>query len=107
MAGASRPAIWSSEALLDLAGIWDYYEHVAGGNTAEKIVREIEQVREVLEEHPLAGRPRHNVRPGLRSIPASRHIIFYLIKNDFPHIVRLLDERQDIDAEFADSEGRS
>src|SRR5580704_10711182 len=82
MGEVNRSAIWSPEALLDLAGIWDYYEHVAGGNTAEKIVREIGQVREVLEEHPLAGRPRHNIRPGLRSIPASRHIIFYRIKND-------------------------
>ena len=33
-------AIWSPEALLDLKQIWDYYEDVAGVNTAEKIVAE-------------------------------------------------------------------
>src|ERR1700674_5762298 len=40
MAGANRPAIWSPEALLDLAGTWDYYEGPSG-NTEEKIIREI------------------------------------------------------------------
>jgi plasmid stabilization system protein ParE len=41
MAGRTGTAIWSPEALVDLGEIWNYYERVAGRNTAEKIAREI------------------------------------------------------------------
>jgi plasmid stabilization system protein ParE len=41
MAGRTGTAIWSPEALVDLDEIWNYYERVAGTNTAEKIAREI------------------------------------------------------------------
>jgi plasmid stabilization system protein ParE len=49
-------AIWSPEALSDLSEIWNYYEHVAGRNTAEEIVRRIGNVITTLEDHPFAGR---------------------------------------------------
>jgi toxin ParE1/3/4 len=94
-----RPLIWTPEALTDLNGIWDYYEHVAGGSTAEDAIREINHVCAVLTEHAYAGRARDEIRSGLRSLVAGSYIIFYkVVAGDIPHIVRVLDERQDIDA---------
>ena len=53
MAGRSGTALWSPEALTDLDEIWNYYERVAGRDTAEKIVREIAEVIATIEHHPL------------------------------------------------------
>jgi len=102
MAERSRPAIWSLEALADLDGIWDYYERVAGHNTAEKIIREIGEATNLLEDHPLGGRSRNEVRAGLRSIAAHPHVVFYRVNDDVAEVVRVLDGRQDLDEIFAE-----
>src|SRR5581483_11670332 len=101
MAVARRAALWSPEALDDRERIWDYYVRVAGRHTAENILREIAKVIALIEDHPFAGRARDEVRPGLRSFAATPHVVFYRVVNDTPAIVRVLDGRQDIDAEFA------
>jgi len=57
----------------------------------------------MLEEHPLAGRARDELRLGLRSITVRRpHVVFYRITDNDPEIVRVLDGRRDIDRIFAD-----
>ena len=101
MAELRRPVVWSSDARDDLGVIWDYYTKVAGQHTAEKIVREIGEACLLLEDHPFAGRSRNEVRPELRSVATSPHIIFYRVKNGTAEIVRVLDGRQDIDTYFA------
>lgn len=100
MAGRRRPVLWSPDAQADLTAIWDYYAHDAGRHTAEKLVREIGAACRVLEDYPLAGRARDEVRPGLRSVAARPHVIFYRIREDRAEIVRVLDGRQDIDSLF-------
>lgn len=97
-----RPAIWSPESIADLDSIWDYYIQVAGPATAEKLVREIAALVQSIEEHPMIGRARDEVRDGLRSLAASPHVVFYRVANDTPEIVRVLDVRQDIEDIFAD-----
>jgi toxin ParE1/3/4 len=94
-------AIWSPEAVRDLDEIWNYYHLVAGGNTAEKIVRRIGEFVAMIEDHPFAGRSRNELRQGLRSLAAAPHVIFYRIKDDIPEIIRILDSRRDIDEIFA------
>jgi len=74
-----RPATWSAEAIADLEGIWDYYEHVAGGNTAEDMIRELHEACQVLEDHARVGRARAEIRQGLRSFAVSSYIIFYQV----------------------------
>jgi toxin ParE1/3/4 len=96
-----RPPIWSSHALTDLSDIWDYYAKIAGRHTADKIVYEIGEACRILEDHPFAGRGRNEVRPGLRSVVARPHVIFYRVKNDVAEIVRVLDGRRDLDEIFA------
>jgi len=100
MPAAGRTALWSPEALADRDRIWDYYIDVAGRHTAEKVLRSIGDVIALIENHPLAGRARDEVRPGLRSFAATPHVVFYRVVDDRPQIVRVLDGRQDIDETF-------
>lgn len=102
MAEPKRPALWSLEAVADVGRVWDHYAGVAGTRTADNILREIGKVVLLIEEHPLAGRLRDEVRSDLRSIATSPHIVFYRIVQGRPQIVRVLDGRQDIDEIFAD-----
>jgi toxin ParE1/3/4 len=105
MAGPRRSIIWSREAEADLEDIWTYYAESAGREVANDIVRAIGDICQMLEEHPLAGRERSEIRPGLRSALSSPHVIFYRVSGDVPEIVRILDGRRDIDEIFsADSQ---
>jgi toxin ParE1/3/4 len=103
MVDPRRPIDWSPEARTDLSEIWNYYVNVAGRNTADKIVGEIDELCQLLEEHPFAGRARDEVRYGLRSIAARPHVVFYRVKNDVAEIVRVLDGRRDLDEIFVAS----
>jgi toxin ParE1/3/4 len=67
----------------------------------DKITHEIEKACRILEDHPFAGRSRNEVRPGLRSVVASPHVVFYRVKNDRAEIVRVLDGRRDLDEIFS------
>jgi toxin ParE1/3/4 len=101
MSAPRRPVIWSPNARADLSAIWDYYVEVAGRHTADEVVRGITEVCTLLEEHPFAGRARNEVRPGLRSIAASPHVVFYRVQDDVAEIARVLDGRRDLDEVFA------
>jgi toxin ParE1/3/4 len=105
MVAGRRAALWSPEAIDDRERIWNYYVTVAGRHTAEKLIRELADVIAVIEHHPLAGRARNEVRPGLRSLAAAPHVVFYRVAGDTPQIVRVLDGRQDIEEKFAVENG--
>ena len=102
MAGRRGTAIWSPEAIADVDEVWNYYERVAGRNTAEKIAREIGEVIATIEDHPFAGRSRNELRPGFRSLAAKPHIVFHRAMNEVPEIIRVLDGRRDIEEIFAE-----
>ncbi|WP_246669582.1 MULTISPECIES: type II toxin-antitoxin system RelE/ParE family toxin [unclassified Bradyrhizobium] len=74
--GLRPPTIWSPEALADVDRLWDYYAHIAGRATADKIIRQIAKVVKTLDDFPSAGRTRDEVRPGLRSLAASPQVVF-------------------------------
>jgi toxin ParE1/3/4 len=100
MTAGRRPVLWSPEALADLDAIWDYYARAAGAGTADKLVREIVAMVRSIETHPRAGRSRDELRPGIRSIAASPHVVFYRLVNNLPQVVRVLDGRRDLDEIF-------
>jgi toxin ParE1/3/4 len=56
----------------------------------------------MLEEHPLAGRARDEIRPELRSVSVNPHVVFYRVSDDTAQIIRILDGRRDIEDIFAD-----
>src|SRR5439155_5213866 len=97
-----RPVLWSPEARSDLSEIWNYYATAAGRQTANRIVYEIGNACRLLEQHPFAGRARDELRPGVRSIAARPHVVFYRIRNEAAEIVRVLDGRRDLDKIFND-----
>ena len=99
-----RPVIWSPEALDDIDQLWDYYAEAAGGGTADRILRQIGQAVAVIEDFPLAGRARDEIRSGLRSLAVAPQIVFYRLKDDRAEIVRVLDGRRDVEAIFSKDE---
>jgi toxin ParE1/3/4 len=101
MADPERPIVWSSNALADLSEIWTYYAENAGRATADKIVRDIGESCRLLEAYPFAGRPRDEVRRGLRSIASPPHVVFYRVAEERVDVVRVLHGRRDIDQIFA------
>ena len=48
------------------------------------------------------GKARDDVRPGLRTVRADRHIVFYRVRSRVVEIARVLDERRDVEALFSD-----
>jgi toxin ParE1/3/4 len=102
MGALRRAALWSPEALCDLNDIWDHYARVAGPQTADKLLRDINGVVATLEDHPFAGRVRGEIRSGLHSFATSPHVVFYRVVDDRPEIVRVLDGRRDLDEIFSD-----
>lgn len=99
MAGLDR-LVWSPEAATDLDSLFDHYLIAVNEQTAEKILREIARACRLIQEYPLSGRARDEVRPGLRSFVAHPNVIFYRMRQDVVEIVRVLDGRRDIDSIF-------
>jgi toxin ParE1/3/4 len=97
---SKRSALWSPEALADIELIWDYYAENAGAATADRLLRGIDDAVSRLDEYPLLGRSRDDVRSGLRSILSGPHVIFYRVVEHRAEIVRVLDGRRDIDEIF-------
>jgi toxin ParE1/3/4 len=89
----------TEKAATDLLQI---YRYVAERNpqAAESIVAEIDRKLAHLSYFPLSGRDRSPLHPGMRSVVASPYAIFYVV-TDRVLIVRILDGRRDIDAEFS------
>jgi toxin ParE1/3/4 len=102
MAGHKSRIIWSPEALDDIDRLWVYYAGTAGRATADKILREVGRIVATIDDFPLAGRSRDEIRAGLRSLAASLHVVFYRLKDGRPEIVRVLDGRQDIEEIFSE-----
>jgi toxin ParE1/3/4 len=102
MAGHRSRVIWSPEALDDVDHLWDYYAGTAGRVTADKILREVARIVAIIDDFPLAGRSRDEIRADLRSLAAGPQIVFYRLKDDRPEIARVLDGRRDIEEIFSE-----
>jgi toxin ParE1/3/4 len=53
----------------------------------------------MLVQNPLAGRERPELRHGLRSFPVGSYVIFYVPLPDGIEVIRVVNGRQDIDAD--------
>ena len=54
----------------------------------------------LLAEHPLAGKPRPELAPGLRSIVEGSYLIFYYPRASGPEIVRILHGKRNITSDL-------
>jgi toxin ParE1/3/4 len=89
----------SEQAGRDLQHIYSYLAE-RNPSVAETIIKQIDQKFQNLSHFPFIGRERSSLAPGVRSIVAGMYVIFYLVERDSIAIVRVLDGRRDIDAEF-------
>jgi toxin ParE1/3/4 len=89
----------SEQADADLLQIFQYLVE-RNPNAADAIARDIDRKFKNLCEFPFIGRERSSLASGLRSIVAGIHVIFYTVESHRIVIVRVLDGRRDIDAEF-------
>jgi toxin ParE1/3/4 len=86
------------QADLDLDSIWAFIA-ADSVTAANKLIERIGGVFEMLVESPLAGRERTELRSDLRSFPVGNYIIFYRPLPDGVEVVRVMNGRQDIDAD--------
>jgi toxin ParE1/3/4 len=89
----------SEQADADLLQIFQYLAE-RNPNAAGAIARDIDGKFRNLCDFPFIGRERSSLAHGLRSIVAGIHVIFYIVERDRIVVVRVLDGRRDIDAEF-------
>ena len=89
----------SEEADSDLLKIHAY---IAERNLAAAVslANEFNQKFANLARFPFIGRDRSNLLKGVRSVVAENYVIFCRVDRDLVVIVRVLDGRRDIDAEF-------
>jgi toxin ParE1/3/4 len=95
--GAERLS-WSRRAERDIREIWTYYATKASAELASKVLLAIEAAAGRVADHQMAGRPRDDLRPGLRSVLAHPYIVFYRVKESDVEIVRVLHERRNLPA---------
>jgi toxin ParE1/3/4 len=83
---------------LDLDSIWSY---IAADNVsaADRQVARIGEIFEMLMQSPLAGRKRPELQQRLRSFPVGSYVVFYVPLPDGIEIVRVMNGRQDINAD--------
>lgn len=70
---------------------------------AQRWLERLRDTYRLLARNPFLGRARDEVRPGLRSFPVGRHMVFYYIQTGFVEIARVLHQRQDARRQFRPS----
>lgn len=76
-------------ARADVLEIWNY---IAADNqeAADKIVRQLDEVIQLLARHPKIGSLQEKYRPGLRCSPVGSYLVFYEPIADGIRILRIL-----------------
>ena len=86
----------SPRARDDLLDIWLYIAE-RDPSAADRVLSEIEKVCGLLATHPLIGRERPEILPGIRSLAVMSWIVFYQASDDSVEIARVLHGARDID----------
>jgi toxin ParE1/3/4 len=91
---------WSSDAEEDLFQIWAYLARRGSRAVADRVVRDIELNCRRLQAWPQSGRDRGDILPGMRSIPSSPYVVFYVVRTGRIEVIRVLHGRRDVEAIF-------
>jgi toxin ParE1/3/4 len=89
----------SEKAKKDLRQIFSYIA-VRNQAAADTFIQAIDERFEQLSRFPFIGRERGALATGLRSVVVRTHLIFYTIERERISIVRVIDDRMDVDEEF-------
>lgn len=82
-------------AVRDLDGIFDYSLAMHGADVAQTYLRDLDAAMARLLDFPQAGAAT-NLRPGVRSIAAREHRIYYRIEGQGIVIARVLHKAMDV-----------
>jgi toxin ParE1/3/4 len=104
MAEAPKELVWAPKSKRDLVDIWKYYAKVASPELANTMLRELDRAAMRLARHPLSGRSRDEIVPGLRSLLVHPHSIIYHVTESAIEIARILHERRDFSAALANDD---
>lgn len=79
----------------DLLDIW---ADIARDNqgAADRVLELLERRTVLLARHPMIGRDRPDIAPGLRYLPSGSYLILYRFKQDAVEIVRYVHGRRDM-----------
>src|SRR5712691_6267867 len=92
----------SPAARRDLIEIWKYIAKASSPEVADNALHKINLAGQRLAEHPFSGRPRNDIAAGLRSLLVAPHLVIYAVSDSVIEIVRVLHERRDVSAAFAE-----
>lgn len=88
----------SPQTEIDLTSIYNFIADDSV-KAADAWLERIEATFDMLAETPHAGRVRDDLAPSLRNFPVGRYMIFYTPLSDGVEVVRVMNSRQDIDAD--------
>jgi toxin ParE1/3/4 len=95
-------AIYSPEALQDLAEAWDYVAAYSP-DTADRFLDDVAIRVNTLEQFPYMGMEREEIAPELRSVMVGRFVLFYQPCPTAVRIVRFLHGSRDYALEFSNT----
>jgi toxin ParE1/3/4 len=90
----------SRAATADLRAIYRYFE-AYNPYAAARIIAAVDAKFRVIAEQPRIGRERPEFGAGVRSFVSGNHVILYAIDGAKIVILRVVDGRMDLDAEFS------
>jgi len=90
---------YGPKARADLYAIWSY---IAADNpsAADKLISRFTGIFTSLAANPMLGRPREELRPGLRSFPHGRYVIYYREVEQSLRLLRILSSYRDVTPEM-------
>ena len=88
----------SPQTEIDLTSIYNFIADDSV-KAADAWLKRIEDSFDMLAQAPMAGRARDDLSVNLRSFPVGRYVIFYIPVSDGVEVVRVMNSRQDIDAD--------
>lgn len=106
---SAKPVIPRALARQDVEIALDHYAEMAGPDVALNFIGALESAYRMIGAKPGTGSPRfaHELElPGLRTRRIARfpYLIFYIERDDHIDVWRILHDRRDIPAGFADAE---
>ena len=91
----------AANAEADLDQIWDYIANESGNpEVARSHIQTITERFFLLSRHPHLGRPREEIRAGLRSFPVGEYVIIYRVRDGDVLILRVVHGRRDMEEMF-------
>lgn len=97
-----RQLVVTAAAEADLRAIGRFTADTWGLDQKARYLAQIRDRFRQIRATPGLGRPRDDIRPGIRSLAAGRHVIFYRNAEDLVEIVRILHDRMDLHGRLAE-----